>query len=66
MAKLKVEIDKNKCIGCGVCVSLHPDLFEMGPDGKARFIGGDKEGNEKGVREAIASCPMGAIKIKPQ
>jgi len=61
MAILKV--DKNKCIGCGMCVSLSPDFFEMGADGKARIIEGVKNIDEDKIKEIVASCPMAAIKI---
>lgn len=31
---------RNKCIGCGICYELHPDLWRMSQkDGKATLIG---------------------------
>ena len=59
MAILKV--DKNKCIGCGTCVSLCPDFFEMGADGKAQVINSIKDIDKSKAEEIVASCPMGAI-----
>lgn len=32
---MKVTVEKAKCIGCGLCVALAPDLMGMGADGKA-------------------------------
>ena len=32
---MRVLVDKHKCIGCGLCVALAPDLMGMGSDGKA-------------------------------
>ncbi|MGI9141165.1 MAG: patatin-like phospholipase family protein [Gemmatimonadaceae bacterium] len=32
---MHVDVDKKKCIGCGLCVALAPDLMGMGADGKA-------------------------------
>ncbi len=32
---MRIEVDKGKCIGCGLCVALAPDLMGMGADGKA-------------------------------
>jgi len=58
----KLKIDENKCVGCGACVSLYPNLFEMGADGKAQTINGIKDIDENKVKEIIASCPMAAIK----
>lgn len=31
----RVVVDKNKCLGCGTCVALCPEIFELGEDGKA-------------------------------
>ncbi len=57
-----VEVDKEKCIGCGSCVALCPDVFELGSDGKAQV----KEGadtNKECVKEAAEACPVEAIKV---
>jgi NTE family protein len=33
--RFEIEVDREKCIGCGLCVSLAPNLMGMGNDGKA-------------------------------
>jgi ferredoxin len=53
-----VKVDKNTCIGCGLCASLCPEVFEMGPDNKARV---KAQKNLPCVKEAIESCPVTAI-----
>lgn len=53
-----IKIDKAKCIGCGLCPSLCPEVFEMGSDGKA-FVKVQKK--IPSVKEAIDSCPVSAI-----
>lgn len=60
----KITVDKNKCIGCGTCVSIAPEVFELDKNGKA----GVKVSEFKGlkvqkVQEAVDSCPVQAIKI---
>lgn len=30
---MKVQVDRNKCAGIGLCEGLSPDLFEVGDDG---------------------------------
>ncbi|MBU1178482.1 ferredoxin [Patescibacteria group bacterium] len=62
MAKIKVEIDKEKCIGCGSCVALCPDYFAMEGD-KAKVIKNDTA-DTSCVQEAESSCPVAAIETK--
>jgi len=53
-----VSVDKNKCIGCGACVAICPDMFEIGPDGKSQVK------DEKGkcnIDQVINVCPVQAI-----
>ncbi|RLG11010.1 ferredoxin [Candidatus Pacearchaeota archaeon] len=51
-----VKIDKQKCVGCGACVSICPEAFEM-KDGKAEVKSQDADC----IDEAIDSCPVQAI-----
>lgn len=61
--KLKPEVDKNLCIGCGACVALCPDVFELGQDGKAKIK--DIDGCNKCDCEAAKdSCPVEAISLE--
>jgi len=53
-----VKINKEKCIGCGLCVSICEKVFKMGADGKAKVISQEKL---PCVKEAIDSCPVEAI-----
>lgn len=57
-----VKIDKQKCLGCGVCISLCPEVFEL-KDGKSQVKGKvDLEKNKECIKQAINSCPVQAIK----
>ena len=53
-----VKVDKEKCIGCGACAAICPDVFEIGPDGKSN-VKEDKDVDC--VDQAVQSCPVGAI-----
>jgi ferredoxin len=59
--KMKIKIDRNKCIGCGLCKEICGASFEL-TDGKAKAKKSEvkKLTNEK---EAAESCPVGAISI---
>lgn len=63
---VKVSVDKEKCIGCGLCISLLPDVFEMDEDGKSRVKMPEinDEDLEKEVRRAAEGCPVEAIIIE--
>lgn len=59
----KIKIDKDKCIGCGLCASIAEKVFRLGGEGKAQVIEpvGDKETK---IQEAIDSCPVQAISFQ--
>ncbi|MBR3210291.1 MAG: ferredoxin [Bacilli bacterium] len=55
---MKVKVDKDKCIGCGACTAICPDVFEFDDDGFAKAV--KQEINEE-VKTAEEGCPTGAI-----
>jgi ferredoxin len=63
-----------KCIGCGICHDLQPDLWRMSKkDGLATLVNGELkkdtyqlEINEQIAKQskyAVESCPVGIIKV---
>lgn len=58
----KVTVDQDACIGCGVCASLCPDVFEMGDDGKSHPI--VEVTDLECAKEAAESCPVSAITLE--
>ncbi len=57
---MSIKTDKETCIGCGTCVGMCPDIFELDEEGKARI----KEEKDKDcAREAADACPAGAISM---
>ncbi|QWV92397.1 ferredoxin [Geomonas oryzisoli] len=56
----QVYVDQQICIGCGLCVSILPDLFRLNGDGVSEVYvqrGGDREK----IQKAIDSCPVNCI-----
>lgn len=61
---MKASVDKDICIGCGLCPSICPDVFSMDDDGKAVAIQSDVPSNlEDDATDARDSCPVSAIDI---
>lgn len=51
------------CIGCGLCTSTCPNVFQIGNDGIAQ--GGDVPSEVlSAAQEARDACPVGAISIE--
>jgi len=61
----KISVDAATCIGCGICVSLAPEIFEMNEDGKS-VVRSDvdlaSENLEK-AQESADACPVDAITV---
>lgn len=61
----KVILKHDLCIGCGTCALLAPKTFKLNKEGKAEVISQGK-GSEKKIKEAIDSCPVGAISYQKE
>ncbi|TDT62752.1 ferredoxin [Fonticella tunisiensis] len=62
---MKGFVDKNICIGCGLCSSICPEVFEMDVDGLAKAKDIDlTDSLQDTAKEAESSCPVSAITIK--
>lgn len=60
---MKVTVDQDLCISCGLCISLCPDVFDWNEDDKSKAIVDTvPSGQEDCAKESIDSCPTEAIK----
>ena len=57
----RIVLDRELCSGFGACVDVAPDLFRVGPDGRAVAV--VNETDQGDAREAAAACPMAAITV---
>ena len=61
---MKAYVDKDTCIGCGLCPSICESVFQMDDDGIAIAIDSDVPSeNEDEAKDAEASCPVNAISV---
>lgn len=62
---MKVNVNFDLCTSNAVCMGIVPEVFEVRDDGYL-YILNENPGAELAdkVREAVASCPNGAISIE--
>ncbi|MGI6668800.1 MAG: ferredoxin [Acetivibrionales bacterium] len=62
---MKGYVDKDTCIGCGLCEEICPDVFKMDDDGTAVATEGEiPDGLIDSAKEAESQCPVEAIKVE--
>ena len=60
---MRAKVDADACIGCGLCVSICPEVFKM-EDDKAVVIGTDvPKGAEANCKKSAEDCPVTAIVV---
>lgn len=57
-----VEVDRERCMGTGACEYTAPHVFAVGDDSVATVIG-PVDGEDEAVRDAVAECPMAALRL---
>jgi len=59
---MTVEVDENACIGCGACVGVAPNVFELNDDGISVVkVDEVSESDKESAQSAIDTCPVSAI-----
>lgn len=62
---MKVKVNKDACIGCGACAAICDEVFEINDDGLSEAkVEEVKDEFQDEVRDAVDSCPTGAIEIE--
>ena len=57
---MAISVVDDLCIGCGLCASLCPEVFEMADD-KAKVIGDACDNHD--LNDVSSQCPTEAIKV---
>lgn len=61
---MRIDIDKDLCIGAGQCALAAPGVFTQDDEGYSSLLPGREDGGgDPMVREAARSCPVGAITV---
>jgi ferredoxin len=61
---MKVKVDAELCVGCGLCVNTCPDIFEMQDDKAILKSEAPSTDSEECCKQAKDDCPVEAIIIE--
>ncbi|MEV0288920.1 ferredoxin [Kribbella sp. NPDC050820] len=63
---MRVNADRDRCVGGGMCALSAPSLFDQDEDGRVLLLAtGPLTGAElEAAREAVALCPSGALLLR--
>lgn len=60
---MKLEVDRDRCVGSGMCALTAPDVFDQDlDDGRVTLLApepAERHGTQ--VHQAVQNCPVGAI-----
>lgn len=58
----RIEVDRDRCTGIGMCESIDPDVFEVADDGDLIVLRAEIT-DEELAHEAARACPAMALSI---
>jgi len=64
METIHASVNKNTCIGCGICIGICPGVFEFDPHGLSEAtVTAINPSWDQSLKEAAKACPTNAITI---
>ncbi|MGN0624544.1 MAG: ferredoxin [Oscillospiraceae bacterium] len=61
---MKVSLDHEGCISCGLCVGSCPSVFEFADDERAVVIRQPDQSEYDDVRACAEGCPVSVISVE--
>lgn len=61
---MKATLERDGCLGCGLCAEICPEVFQLADDSLAEVHGMVTPANAAAAHEAEHSCPVAVIQIK--
>lgn len=61
---MKVSIDRDGCISCGLCAATCPEVFRIAEDDLAEVYMPPTEKTADQVLEAVGNCPVSVIQVE--
>lgn len=62
---MRISVDRDACMGCGICVLAAPAIFTQDDDGTVVLLLEDVPETERAAaEEAVMGCPAGAITLE--
>lgn len=61
---VNVHVDRDRCVGAGMCALTAPSVFTQDDDGFSEVLPGRADGGgDPLVREAVRACPVQAVTL---
>ena len=61
---MKASIDRDGCIGCGLCAATCPEVFAMADDSLAEVANEPTADTLDSAKEAADNCPVAVITVE--
>ncbi len=61
---MRIIVDQDKCIGCGTCETMCPDVFKLDPTSYKATVVLEHGSPQCTTENVTKSCPTSAIKIE--
>jgi ferredoxin len=62
---MRIEANRDKCDGLGMCEAMAPDFFEVGDDGTVVVLDAvPGEHDRQDVAAAVDACPVLALSLR--